>query len=76
MLIVEIVLTIVAWNRGWKWLALIPLGMAFGIGLIAGASGATASDLESLLVIDVIAIIALIVMIIKEKGSNNKNLNT
>ncbi len=65
MLILEIILTIVAWGRGWKWLALLPLGMAFGIGLIAGANGVT--DLDSLIWIDVVAIVALIAMIIAKK---------
>ena len=72
MLILEIILTIVAWGRGWKWLALLPLGIAFGIGLIAGASGVT--DLTSLIWIDVVAIIVLIGMAIKKKGGTEEKI--
>lgn len=67
MLIIEIILTIIAWNRGWKWWALLPLGIAFGFGFIAGASGMSQSDLEGLLFLDVIAIIALVIMIAVKK---------
>ena len=72
MLIIEIILTFVAWGRGWKWLALLPLGIAFGIGLIAGASGASMDDLAGLIWIDVVAIIALIVMVVKQKPGTEK----
>jgi len=72
MLILEIILTIVAWNRGWKWLALIPLGVAFGIGLILGSTGNfSVDDAGSLIWIDVVAIIALIVMIAKKKDQKD-----
>ncbi len=33
LLILEIVLTIAAWRRGWKALALLPIVAAFGTGL-------------------------------------------
>lgn len=33
LLLLEIVLTIAAWRRGWKALALLPLGLAFAAGL-------------------------------------------
>ena len=73
MLIIEIILTIVAWGRGWKWLAILPLGLAFGVGLIAGASGATMNDLESLIWVDILAIIALVVMsIVKKPGTQTE----
>ncbi|HUU87927.1 MAG TPA: hypothetical protein VMX17_09250 [Candidatus Glassbacteria bacterium] len=71
MLIVEILLTFFAYRNGWKWLGLLPLGIAFGIGLILGASGMDPSDLGNLIWIDVLAIIALVVMLIK-KGPNAK----
>lgn len=32
LLILEIVLTIAAWRRGWKGLALVPIAAAFGAG--------------------------------------------
>jgi len=66
MLIVEILMTIFAWRNGWKWLGLIPLGTAFGIGLILGASGMDPSDMGQLLWIDGLAVIALVVMLVKK----------
>jgi len=47
-------------------LALLPVGSAFGIGLIAGASGVDPTA-PGVIMIDVIAIIALIVMVIVKK---------
>ena len=65
LLIAEIILTIFAWRKGWKGLALIPLGVAFGLGLILGLNGVAPYDLASLIWVDVLAIIALIVMTVK-----------
>jgi len=62
MIIVEILLTIAAWSR-YKWLALLPLGIAFGIGLLLGFGGVDLDVINGLWWIDVIAIITLIVMI-------------
>lgn len=69
LLILEIILTIVAWKRGWKSMALIPVGVVFCIGLIVGATGATAATIASLIIFDVICVIILIVMSIT--GKNN-----
>jgi hypothetical protein len=67
MIIVEILLTIWAWNRGWKWYSLLPLGIAVFIGLIAGfsigTSGGSTNDVGWVVVFDVLATIALIIMI-------------
>jgi len=64
--IVEIALTIWAWNKGWKWRSLIPLGIGIGIAFIAGlsvgASGGSVSDLGWLVVVDVIVCIVLAIM--------------
>lgn len=64
MLIVEIILTIVAWQRGWKWIALIPVGIAFFIGMAIGANSSDPVDPLSVIWIDVLAIIALVLMLI------------
>jgi len=70
-LIIEIALTIWAFNRGWRWLALLPLGLMGGlgflIGIIIGVSGGTADDAQWVIVLDIIAVIALIWMIAKPK---------
>ena len=65
LLIAEIILTVFAWRNGWKWLALLPVGIAFIIGLIIGASRVT--DLSGVIFIDIIAVIALIIMVSKSK---------
>jgi hypothetical protein len=68
MLIVEILLVIAAWSR-YKWIALLPLALAFGIGYIWGASG---GDLDGAWVIDVVAIVALVIMILAKPNPNKK----
>ena len=67
LLIAEIILTVFAWRKGWKWRALLPVGIAFGIGLIIGASGGGVT--EGIIFIDVAAVIALIVMVSKAPKS-------
>ncbi len=70
-LIAEILLTIFAWRNGWKWLSLLPVGIAMVIGLIVGmgigASGGSVDAVKGFVVIfDILAIIALIVMVSKK----------
>lgn len=74
MLIIEIVLTIIAWTRGWKWKALIPVIAAFGIGLIYGLSGAANNGVSpGLIVVDVLAIVALAIMcFVKPKSKTSE----
>lgn len=67
-LIAEILLTIFAWRRGWRWLALLPVGIVLAIGFFIGvgigASGGSINDIKGGYVIfDILAIIALIVMV-------------
>lgn len=63
----EIFLTFFAWRRGWKWLALLPVGICLAIGffagLVVGSSGGSTEDLGWVTILDVIAIIVLIVMV-------------
>jgi hypothetical protein len=70
MIIIEIILTIVAWRKGWRWLALIPVSVAFCIGIVIGSSGGPIDPL-TLVIWDILAIIALVVMVVV-KPSNNK----
>lgn len=63
LLIAEIILTIIAWQKGWRWLALIPIGIAVVIGLIVGASTGS-TDVGAYIIFDILAVIALIIMIV------------
>ncbi len=70
--ILQVILSIVAWNRGWKWLALIPLGAAlvigFLIGYIGGTMGYSPEDMSWAIILDIIVFIVLIYMCIKPKS--------
>lgn len=70
LLILEIWLTVQAWKKGWKALALLPLGVVVGIcftvGAVIGASGGSVEDLWALgLICDVTAIVILAFMCAK-----------
>ena len=68
MLIVEIILTIVAWNKGYKWYSLIPVGATLFVGFMLGfALGGNADYMETVYAfwwVDGLAIVALILMLI------------
>lgn len=77
LLLLEIVLTIVTWFRGWKWYALIPILSVLVIGLtmgfIFGVLGYDVIEISNqkwVNVFDILAVAALAVMIVnppKEK---------
>ena len=75
ILIAELVLTIFAWRRGWKWYSLLPVGCALVVGLIIGFiigfSGGGQAELNAIkplgLMIDLLAIGALIFMVAKKR---------
>ena len=59
----ELVLASVAWRRGWKARALIPLGLAFGFGFILAAAGAPTQEAGLVLFLpDLIATVVLGIM--------------
>ncbi|MFA5108984.1 MAG: hypothetical protein WC458_00335 [Patescibacteria group bacterium] len=60
LLILQIILTVVAWKRGYKAWALIPIVVAVSVGLIIGANG---GDPGSALVLDIIVGVVLLLMI-------------
>ena len=72
MLIIEIILTIVAWQK-WGWKSLIPLGAAFLIGFLIGMSGGVVGP--GVIAVDILAIIALIVMCFKGPQSQSPTPN-
>jgi len=63
LLIAEIVLTVLVWQKGWKWLSLIPVISALLIGLMFGIVGGSLIVSPWIILIDVLAVIALIVML-------------
>ena len=70
LLILEIILTISAWRRGWKAWALLPTAIAFGvafiIGFVAGANGGSEGGVVGIAIaLDVVCIAVLIGMIAK-----------
>jgi hypothetical protein len=71
LIVIQIILTVVAWRRGWKVKALLPIGigavLAFGIGLPAALAGIPKHDiLMPLLLIDLGMFVSLVVMIFRK----------
>jgi len=75
MLVIAVILTVVAWLRGWKWWALLPLGLGVGGGYLVGfvlysVGPATVPTWSFMLggMFDVLAILALAVMAVVGRG--------
>ena len=73
MLILEIILTILVWNKGWRWKSLIPVGtvvlLGFFYGFFIGLSEGTISPF--IILFDVVAVIILAVMyFVKPSGKD------
>lgn len=67
LMVLEIGLTVAAWKKGWKALALIPLGivlcMGFFVGAAVGMSGGNVEAIQGYAwMIDALGIVALAVM--------------
>jgi hypothetical protein len=60
LLIAEIILTIFAWRKGWKWYSLIPVLSAIIIAIIFALSGGV--NVGGMVIFDVLAVIALAIM--------------
>jgi hypothetical protein len=72
LLVLQIVLTIAAWLRGWKGWALLPLGIAVGVGFLIGlymGESGVSDDIFYMvsLMIDLACIGVLIGMVIKPR---------
>jgi hypothetical protein len=70
---VELILTFVAWRKGWGWKALIPILLtyfiAFTSGFMIGLTGGSITDyLPAFYIMDAFCIGALIFMIAKPVG--------
>lgn len=71
-MLLQIILAIVAWKRGWKAWALMPLAvtvvLGFAIGVVAGVQGDSFEDVMPLaLVLDGACIMTLIVLIARPR---------
>lgn len=71
MIIVEVILSITAWRNGWKWWALLPMGICLSFGFLLGLTvGATVAPADNFAVPclfgDLIAIVSLIIMTFRE----------
>jgi hypothetical protein len=73
LLVLEIMLTITAWRKGYKGFALIPVGFAIMTGLLIGANNPDA-DVLSVIWVDILAIVVLGVMIAVAQTTENKEV--
>jgi len=74
MLLAQIILTIIAWNNGWRWLALIPMASAFIIGFIIGM---TVGEYNTFAIIaDIASLIAVIFMALTSFNRKDRKGNT
>ena len=75
LFIIEIILTVFAWRNGWKWWALLPVGIAVLIGIVVGLSvgiSGGSSISPGIVVVDILAIIALVVLVAKKPTSTTE----
>lgn len=76
MLILQIILTIIAWRNGWKWKSLLPTGVvfliAFFIGIGISIGGGTPQYEFNYTILDIISIIFLIIMSFVEPKNSKK----
>lgn len=74
LLILQIILTIIAWRNGWKWKSLLPVGILLLVSLIVGFMiGASGDNIDSvqnhILVLDITSIFILLIMSFKSPQS-------
>lgn len=69
LMVLEIILTILAWRKGWRWKALIPVAIAAGIAFFGGVaiatSGGTAVNNGIFIIIDILLVITQAVLVSK-----------
>jgi hypothetical protein len=58
ILIAQIILTILTWRKGWKWMSLLPVSIAIFIGLLFSSLPLS----FEMIFIDILSVIALIIM--------------
>ena len=68
MLLLEIILAVVAFRKGWRWRAFLPIAIGFGMGMLigaaVGASGGSLAEVMPLAVlVDIVVLVTLGVMV-------------
>ena len=71
LLVLEIMLTITAWRKGYKGFALLPVGFALLVGVLIGMNNPDA-DVLSVIWVDILAIVVLVVMIATAKAPEDE----
>ena len=72
LLVLEVMLTVSAWKRGWHGWALLPLGIGF---IIAIWAGVTLESTDFLTFIDIAVVLVLAVMTAKARKVQPKTTN-
>jgi len=72
LLVLEIILTVIAWRRGWKWRALLAPAIMLGVVFVAGFVSRAIGGPEQMptvveVLIDVALIGTLIIMVIRPR---------
>ena len=70
LLIAEIVLTVLAWRKGWRARALLPVGITFPTALVVGllitlAGGPEHAPVLVGMLLDVVCVVVLIAMLVR-----------
>jgi hypothetical protein len=68
---IEVILMILAWRKGWKGYSLLPLGCAVGVALVLSSMNA---PMTAAIPVDLMAIVALIVIIKQPPQARNQLL--
>jgi len=75
MLIAEIIMTVIAWRRGWRWQALLPMAVAFMVGASFEVTqvwcGPNRNFNTAAVLVDVLALLALFQMLSNPKERLN-----
>lgn len=79
-LIIEIILTVTAWRKGWRGWALLPMGIVLGIAFVIGvaieASGGSVENVFGVaFMLDILGIVALIIMTAKAPAQNERTVS-
>ena len=79
LMVVEIMLTVSAWMKGWGWKALIPVAIAAGFAFFGGVaiatSGGTAVNKGAFIIIDILLVITQAVLASKAPAVKKETIS-